>query len=123
MRTRVLAVVGAAFAIALLPSASAQPAKAATIDFSTAPHSPEPFPKDFYAQQGVVFTEASNVGNIQGDEALGGAPTVAGVFTRADHQALPGGRTRLPRDRGVHVDRVRPSQAGSRQPSRGRDRG
>ena len=76
-----LAVVGATFAIALLPAASAEPAKAATIDFSTAPQAPEPFPKDFYAQQGIVFTEASNVGNIQGDEALGGAPTVAGVFT------------------------------------------
>jgi hypothetical protein len=81
MRTRALALVGAMSAIALVPAAAAQPATAVTIDFSTAPQSPEAFPKDFYAQEGIVFTESRNVGSIQGDEALGGGPTVAGTFT------------------------------------------
>jgi hypothetical protein len=81
MSTRSLAVVVAVVATALVSATNAQPAKAVTIDFSTAPQFPEPFPKDFYAEQGIVFTEGSNVGVIQGDEALGGAPTIAAFFT------------------------------------------
>jgi hypothetical protein len=65
----------------LVPAAHAQTTGAVTIDFSTAPQFPETFPKDFYEQQGIVFTEAFNVGLVQGDSALAGAPTVAGVFT------------------------------------------
>ena len=82
MRTTLLVVIVAMIAIGLVPEANAQPANAVTIDFSTAPQAPEPFPKDFYAQQEIIFTEASNVGFIQGDEALGGAPTIAAFFTK-----------------------------------------
>ena len=69
---------------ALVPSAVvAQPPATATIDFSTAPKAGdgEPFPKDFYAEQGIVFTESLNVGYLQGDDALSGAPTIAARFT------------------------------------------
>jgi hypothetical protein len=58
-------------------SASSTALKTVTIDFST--FGQGPFQADFYKKNGVIFTEGSFVGFIQGDEALIG--NVAGTFT------------------------------------------
>jgi hypothetical protein len=53
-----------------------------TIDFSTAPRYPAPFPNDFYASQGIVFTASSGfVGFVQGNAAIAGSPTIAADFS------------------------------------------
>jgi hypothetical protein len=72
---RAAAVAGLMLGAMLAPSAVAN-ANATTIDFST--HSQGAFDQGFYQSDGVVFTQGSFVGYIQGDEALVGP--IAGSF-------------------------------------------
>ncbi len=70
---------GALLALSLLPGSVAAGAEASvTIDFSA--HGHGPFDASFYKADGVVFTEGTFVGYIQGDDALVGP--AAGSFNR-----------------------------------------
>jgi hypothetical protein len=69
--------------------ASVSSASAAEIDFST--HGQGPFDSQFYGGDGVVFTQGSFVGYVQGDEALIG-PAGASVkkgLTRVSARVAP----------------------------------
>jgi hypothetical protein len=75
-----MATLAIAAAAVAAPVASAQ--SEVNIDFSTAPKAPEPFPSDFFASQGIVFTASTGfIGEVQGNPALGGSPTIAADFS------------------------------------------
>ena len=76
-----------------LPWTTAVPAQTTTtIDFSTAPHGAT-FDPSFFEHEGIVFTQGSFVGFVQGDDALIGPPITADVpggFTNLSAQVAAG---------------------------------
>src|SRR5688572_9992764 len=61
----------------LVSSSNAATVTQVTVDFST--HGTGSFDSDFYKKDGVRFTQESDVGFVQGDEALVGP--IAATFT------------------------------------------
>jgi hypothetical protein len=75
--------------VAIAPAARAATTAATTIDFSTV--SQGPFDQSFFTRDGIVFTEGTFVGFVQGDNALVGpvAGTVKGGFSSLSARVAP----------------------------------